>query len=88
MRRLVLVALLLMSLAAVAAQKSVNFPRGTVSLGDSVQTMLKVAGKPHAILPPGKSPPGFKVYEYLTPTENIRFTVANGKVVGLGIGRR
>ena len=88
MRRLLLATLLLTAFTAVAAQKSVKFERGTVALGDSVATMLKVAGKPHAILPSEESPPGYKVYEYLTPTENIWFTVAAGKIVGLGIGRR
>lgn len=88
MRRQLLAAVLLAVLMPAAAQQSVQFERGTVALGDSVEKMLRIAGKPYAILPPEESPPGFKVYEYLTPTQNIRFTVGAGKVVGLGIGRR
>lgn len=87
MRNLLLAALLLAVTAPSLAQ-DVKFERGTVSMGDTVEKMLKVAGKPHAILPPSESPPDFKVYEYLTPDQNIRFTVKDGKIVGVGVGRR
>ena len=86
--RITLFTVMLLALAWPAFAQGVKFERGTVSMGDTVEKMLKVAGKPHSILPPSESPPGFKVYEYLTVDQNVRFTVANGKIVGIGVGRR
>lgn len=70
-----------------AFAQTIKFERGTVSMGDTVEKMLKTAGRPHTILPPGELP-GFKVYEYLTSDQNIRFTTLDGKIVGIGVGRR
>ena len=76
-------------MTASAANLSVKFgSRGTVSMGDTTSRMLKIAGKPHAILPQSESPVGCKVYECPTPDQNIRFTVKEGKIIGIGIGRR
>lgn len=86
MRR-TLAALLLSAVATAAVAKDVKFERGTLSIGDSVDKMLKVAGTPHSVQPlPGME--GFQVYEFLTATRNIRFTVAHGRIVGVGVGRR
>lgn len=86
MRHFLLMALLL-AFVAPAFALDVKFEHGTVSTGDTVKKMLKIAGNPHAILHPSELP-GFQVYEYLTVDKNIRFTVKDGKIVGIGIGRR
>jgi hypothetical protein len=78
---------LLLAFITPAFALDVKFERGTVSNGDTVKKMLKIAGKPHAIFP-ASGLPGFQVYEYLTADKNIRFTVKDGKIVGIGIGSR
>jgi len=88
MRRPLLALVLLAAVLPAIAQQNVKLERGTLALGDSVEKMLRIAGQPHAALPPAESPPGLKVYEYLTPTQRIRFTIGAGKVVGVGIGAR
>lgn len=49
MRRQLLAAVLLAVLMPAAAQQSVQFERGTVALGDPVEKMLRIAGKPYEI---------------------------------------
>ena len=76
--------LVLALLAAPAFAQSVQFKAGTVSVGDSVEKLLKVAGKPERIEPfPGM--PAFKRYEYFSGGRNVSVTVKDGKITGIGV---
>lgn len=83
MRKLALtVALVLLALPALA--QSVKFKKGTVSVGDTVGKLLKVAGQPERIEPfPGM--PAFKRYEYFSEGRSVSVTVKDGKVTGIGV---
>jgi len=82
-RRFIL-ALLLVVLVAPAFAQSAKFKAGTVSIGDSVEKLLKVAGKPDRIQPfPGM--PAFQRYDYFSDGRNITVTVKSGKVTGIGV---
>lgn len=79
-----LLALLLVVLVAPAFAQSAKFKAGTVSIGDSVEKLLKVAGKPDRIQPfPGM--PAFQRYDYFSDGRNITITVKSGKVTGIGV---
>ena len=83
MRRFIL-ALVFVVLVAPAFAQSVKFKAGTVSIGDSVETLLKLAGKPERIEPfPGM--PAFQRYEYFSEGRNVTVTVKDGKVTGIGV---
>jgi len=83
MRKLALILLLMVMAAPVFAQ-SVKFQAGTVSIGDSVEKLLKVAGKPERIEPfPGM--PEFQRYEYFSEGRNVSVTVKDGKITGIGV---
>lgn len=83
MRKLALTVVLAL-LAAPAFAQSVKFKAGTVSIGDSVERLLKVAGKPERIEPfPGM--PAFKRYEYFSDGRSVSVTVKDGKVTGIGV---
>ena len=83
MRKLALT-LLLVLLAMPAFAQSVKFKSGTVSIGDSVEKLLKVAGKPERVEPfPGM--PAFKRYEYFSESRNVSVTVKDGKITGIGV---
>ena len=83
MRRFVL-SLFLLVLAAPALAQNVKFKGGTVSIGDSVEKVLQVAGKPERIQPfPGM--PAFQRYEYVSDGRNVTVTVKDGKVTGIGV---
>ena len=83
MRKLALT-LLLVLLAMPAFAQSVKFNSGTVSIGDSVEKLLKVAGKPERVEPfPGM--PAFKRYEYFSESRNVSVTVKDGKITGIGV---
>lgn len=82
-----IVALLLAATTGVALAEDVTFDTGTLSMGDSVEKMIKLAGKPKSVEPfPGM--PDFTVYEFESKDWNIRFTVKDGTIVGIGVGRR
>jgi hypothetical protein len=73
-----------MLLTAPVFAQNVEFKAGTVSIGDSVEKVLKVAGKPERIEPfPGM--PAFKRYEYFAGGRNVSITVRDGKVTGIGV---
>ena len=83
MRKFVLAVLLAVMALPVLAQ-SVKFTDGTVSIGDSVERLLKIAGKPERIEPfPGM--PEFRRYEYFSDGRNVTVTVKGGKVTGIGV---
>ena len=83
MHRLVL-ALLLTALAGTAFAQSARFKAGTVTVGDSVEKLVKVAGKPERIQPfPGM--PELQRYEYFADGRNVTVTVKVGKVTGIGV---
>lgn len=83
MRKLAL-ALVLTLLAVPAFAQSVTFKAGTVSVGDPVEKLLKVAGKPERIEPfPGM--PAFKRYEYFSDGRNVSVTVKDGRITGIGV---
>ncbi|GAB3543011.1 hypothetical protein GCM10027343_15950 [Noviherbaspirillum agri] len=83
MRRLA-IAFLLAVLSAFAFAQNVKFKGGTVSIGDSIEKLLKVAGKPERIEPfPGM--PAFQRYEYFSDGRNVSITVKDGKVTGIGV---
>lgn len=83
MRKFALV-LLLIALAAPVFAQSVKLQSGTVSIGDSVEQLLKVAGKPERIEPfPGM--PEFRRYEYFSEGRNFSVTVKDGKITGIGV---
>lgn len=83
MRKLALtVVLAFLSMPAFA--QSVEFKAGTVSVGESVEKLLKVAGKPERIEPfPGM--PALKRYEYFSDGRNVSVTVKDGKITGIGV---
>ena len=77
-------ALLLTLLAIPALAQSVKFKAGTISVSDSVEKLLKIAGKPERIEPfPGM--PAFKRYEYFSDGRNVSVTVKDGKITGIGV---
>lgn len=79
-----ILALVLAALAGPAFAQSVKFKAGTVAVGDSVERLLKVAGKPERIQPfPGM--PEFQRYEYFADGKNVTVTVKGGKVTGIGV---
>ena len=79
-----ILALLLVVFAAPALAQDVKFKSGTVSIGDPVDKLLKVAGKPERIQPfPGM--PEFQRYEYFSEGRNVTVTVKDGKVTGIGV---
>lgn len=83
MRKLAL-ALLLVLLAAPALAQTVKFRSGSVSIGDPVEKLLKVAGPPQRVEPfPGM--PAFKRYEYSSDGRNISVTVRDGRITGIGV---
>lgn len=83
MRKLAL-ALALALLAVSALAQSAKFKSGTVSIGDSLEKLLKIAGEPERIAPfPGM--PAFKRYEYFSDGRNISVTVKDGRVTGIGV---
>lgn len=82
MRKSVLAFLLVLLMTPALAQKSVQFKAGAVSIGDPVQKLLQVAGKPERIQPfPGM--PEFQRYEYFSEGRNVVVTVRDGKVTGV-----
>ena len=81
MRALVF-ALLWAHLPSTALAQSVRLGNGTVSIGDSVQTLTKIAGKPDRVRPfPGS--PSFMVYEYSPGGRQVNVSVRYGKVTGI-----
>ncbi|RYG06755.1 MAG: hypothetical protein EON92_19615 [Burkholderiales bacterium] len=79
-----ILALLLVALAVPALAQNVKFKAGTVSTGDSLEKLLKVAGKPDRIQPfPGM--PAFQRYEYFSDGRNVTVTVKEGKITGIGV---
>lgn len=79
-----ILALLLAALAVPAFAQNVKFKAGTVSTGDSLDKLLKVAGKPDRIEPfPGM--PAFQRYEYFSEGRNVTVTVKEGKITGIGV---
>lgn len=82
MRKLVLSLLLAAFVGPALAQQSVQFKAGAVSIGDSVEKLLQVAGKPERIEPfPGM--PAFRRYEYFFEGRNVVVTVRDGKITGV-----
>ena len=61
--RALIFVLLLAHLPSTALAQSVRLGSGTVSIGDSVQTLMKVGGKPDRVRPFAGSP-SFTLYEY------------------------
>ena len=83
MRKLLL-PLLLAVLAMPALAQSVKFKAGTISVADSVEKLLQVAGKPERIQPfPGM--PDYQRYEYFSDGRNVTVTVKDGKVTAIGV---
>lgn len=79
-----ILALLFVALAIPALAQNVKFKTGTVATGDSLEKLLKVAGKPDRIEPfPGM--PAFQRYEYFSDGRNVSVTVKDGKVTGIGV---
>jgi len=77
-------ALLLVALCAPVLAQSVQFKSGTIAVGDSVEKLLKVAGKPERVEPfPGM--PAFTRYEYFSDGRTVSVTVKDGKVTGIGV---
>lgn len=75
-------ALLWAHLPSTALAQSVRLGGGTVSIGDSVQTLTKVAGKPDRVRPfPGS--PSFTLYEYSLDGRQVNVSVKNGRVTGI-----
>lgn len=82
--RKVLLMLLLLVMAVPAVAQSVEFKTGTVAIGDPVERLIKIAGKPERIEPfPGM--PEFQRYEYFADGRNVTVTVKQGKVTGIGV---
>ena len=81
MRALIFV-LLLAHLPSTALAQSVRLGSGTVSIGDSVQTLTRVAGKPDRVRPFPRSP-SFTLYEYSQDGRQVNVSVSNGKVTGI-----
>lgn len=74
--------LLLAQIPSTVLAQSVRLGDGTVSVGDSVQTLTKVAGKPDRVRPfPGS--PSFELYEYSPDGRQVNVSVRNGRVTGI-----
>jgi len=82
MRRVLLSLLLAAMMTPALAQRSLQFKAGAVAIGDSVEKLLQVAGKPERIEPfPGM--PAYQRYEYFMGGRNVVVTVRDGKITGL-----
>lgn len=80
--RALVLALLWSHLPSTAVAQGVQLGKGTISIGDSVQTLTNVAGKPDRIRPfPGS--PSFTVYEYPLDGRQVNVSVKDGKVTGI-----
>ena len=80
--RALIFVLLLAHLPSTALAQSVRLGSGTVSIGDSVQTLMKVGGKPDRVRPFAGSP-SFTLYEYSPDGRQVNVSVKNGKVTGI-----
>ena len=80
--RALIFVLLLAHLPSTALAQSVRLGSGTVSIGDSVQTLMKVGGKPDRVCPFAGSP-SFTLYEYSPDGRQVNVSVKNGKVTGI-----
>ncbi|MFC0679607.1 hypothetical protein ACFFGH_17355 [Lysobacter korlensis] len=80
-----LITLALSAFSSTALAQSVQLKGGAVSIGDSVDSLLKVAGKPDQVRPfPGS--PSFTLYEYSTGDRHVNVSVKDGKVTGIADG--
>lgn len=74
--------LLLLFLSGPLCAQGVQFTDGTIAIGDSLEKLLKVAGRPDQVRPfPGS--PTSTLYEYSTGSRRINISVRNGKVRGI-----
>lgn len=80
--RALYLSLLLALLSAPLLAQNVQFRGGTIAIGDSLEKLLKVAGKPDQVRPfPGS--PTSTLYEYSAGNRHISISVKDGKVRGI-----
>lgn len=66
-----------------ARTHGVAFERGTVSIGDTVQQVHRIAGTPDRIVPwPVPSGPPYEPHEYFFKDRSVVITVREGRVTG------
>ena len=74
--------LLLSFLSAPLFAQNVQFKGGSIAIGDSIEKLLKIAGKPDQVRPfPGS--PTSTLYEYSVGNRQINISVKNGKIRGI-----
>lgn len=80
--RVFFLSLLLACVPLSALAQNVQLKGGTVSIGDSIERLLKVAGEPDQVRPfPGS--PATTVYEYSSGSRQVNISTKNGKITGI-----
>lgn len=71
-----------------ARAHGVPFERGIVSIGDTVETVHRIAGMPDRIVPwPMPSGPPYERHEYFFKDRTVVITVREGRVTGTADNR-
>ena len=84
--RYLLLSILLASIVLPAAAQSLQLKGGRVSVGDLVERVIQVAGKPERIMPmlSKTGEPKTVRYDYFLEGRSVTFTVKDDKVIGIG----